>query len=66
MTSRPAISFAKLNTSKKGCVVVFSAEEGGLSDAAKACDPANTLERAFSITDFTGKFAASVELIAPE
>ena len=66
MTSRPAISFAKLNASKKGCVVVFSAEEGGLSEAARACDPANTLERAFSITDFTGKFAASVELIAPE
>jgi leucyl aminopeptidase len=66
MTPRPTINFARIAMPKKGSVVVFSTEEGGLSDAAKACDPAKVLERAFPITEFTGKPGTSVELIAPE
>ena len=66
MTPKPSISFAKHAAPKKGSVVLLSAEGGGLSETAKACDPAKTLERAFAITEFSGKFAASVEVIAPE
>ncbi len=66
MTPKPSISFAKHAAPKKGSVVLLSAEGGGLSETAKACDPARTLERAFAITEFSGKFATSVEVIAPE
>jgi leucyl aminopeptidase len=66
MTVKPTISFAKLAAPKKGSVVVFSAEEDGLSDAAKACDPGKVLEKAFAITEFTGKSGTSVEMITPE
>jgi leucyl aminopeptidase len=66
MTARPTISFARIATPKKGSVVVLSAEEGGLSEAGKACDPARVLERARQITEFTGKSGTSIELIAPE
>ncbi|CDX21910.1 aminopeptidase A, a cyteinylglycinase [Mesorhizobium plurifarium] len=66
MTSRPSISFAKFAASKKGSVFVFAADGGGLGEAAKACDPAGALTRAFPIADFSGKFASSVEVLAPE
>ena len=66
MTPRPSISFARHAAPKKGSVVLLSAEGGGLSAIAKACDPGNTLERAFAIADFSGKFGATVEVIAPE
>ena len=66
MTARPTISFAKIATPKKASVVLFSTEDGGLSDAGKACDPAKILEKAFSIADFTGKSGTSIDLIAPE
>ena len=38
MSPRPVISFTKTGTPKKGNVIVLSAEDGGLSAAAKACD----------------------------
>ncbi|CDX33868.1 aminopeptidase A, a cyteinylglycinase [Mesorhizobium plurifarium] len=66
MTSRPSISFAKFAAPKKGSVFVFAADGGGLGEAAKACDPAGALTRAFPIADFSGKFASSVEVLAPE
>nr|WMC98741.1 leucyl aminopeptidase [Aminobacter aminovorans] len=66
MTSKPSISFAKPGTPKKGTVIVFSADEGGLSDAARANDPAKALDRAFPVADFKGKFAGVVEVLAPE
>jgi leucyl aminopeptidase len=66
MASKPSISFSRHAVPKKGSVVVFSAEEGGLSETAKACDPAKTLERAFPIADFSGKSGSSVELIGPD
>ncbi|TIW34496.1 MAG: leucyl aminopeptidase, partial [Mesorhizobium sp.] len=66
MTSRPSIAFAKFAAPKKGSVFVLAANDGGLGDAAKACDPAKTLERAFPVADFSGKFAGLVEVLAPE
>ncbi|RWH18620.1 MAG: hypothetical protein EOQ76_27910, partial [Mesorhizobium sp.] len=66
MTSRPSIAFAKFAAPKKGSVFVLAADGGGLGDAAKACDPAGALARAFPVADFSGKFASSVEVLAPE
>ncbi|WP_192256458.1 leucyl aminopeptidase [Mesorhizobium silamurunense] len=66
MTSRPSIAFAKFAAPKKGSVFVLAAEGGGLGDAAKACDPAGALARAFPVADFSGKFASTVEVLAPE
>ncbi|MFB9983140.1 leucyl aminopeptidase [Mesorhizobium kowhaii] len=66
MSQRPSIAFAKFSAPKTGTVFVLSADEGGLSDAARACDPGKTLERAFPVAEFTGKFASSVEVLAPE
>jgi leucyl aminopeptidase len=66
MSARPTISFAKLAAPKKGSVLVLSAEAAGLSDAGKACDPGKVLEKAFAITEFTGKSGTSVEMIAPQ
>ncbi|RTL98967.1 MAG: leucyl aminopeptidase [Hyphomicrobiales bacterium] len=66
MTSRPSISFAKFAAPKKGSVFVFAADGGGLGEAAKACDPAGALARAFPVADFSGKFASSAEVLAPE
>ncbi|MER9583821.1 leucyl aminopeptidase [Mesorhizobium sp. M0276] len=71
MSQRPSIAFAKFSSpqtasSKQGTAFVLSADEGGLSDAAKACDPGKTLERAFPVAEFTGKFASVVEVLAPQ
>ena len=66
MTPKPTITFAKIAAPRKGNVVLLAAEGGALSEAAKACDPAGKLERAFSIAEFTGKFGSSVDVIAPE
>ncbi|MDX8531372.1 leucyl aminopeptidase [Mesorhizobium sp. VK25A] len=66
MTSRPSISFAKFTAPKKGSVFVFAADGDGLGEAAKACDPAGTLARAFPVADFSAKLASSVEVLAPE
>lgn len=67
MTLMPTIAFARLATPKKGSVVLLSAEEeGGLSEAARACDPAKVLDRAIPVTEFKGKMGTSLELITPE
>ncbi|MEP6565503.1 MAG: leucyl aminopeptidase [Mesorhizobium sp.] len=66
MNSRPSIAFAKFAAPKKGSVFVLAADDGSLGEAAKACDPAKTLDRAFPVADFTGKFASLVEVLAPE
>lgn len=66
MNSRPSIAFAKFAAPKKGSVFVLAADDGGLGEPAKACDPAKTLDRAFPVADFTGKFASLVEVLAPE
>ncbi|RUW84213.1 leucyl aminopeptidase [Mesorhizobium sp. M1E.F.Ca.ET.063.01.1.1] len=66
MTSRPSIAFAKFAAPKKGSVFVLAADGGGLGEAAKACDPAGALARAFPVADFSGRFANSAEVLAPE
>jgi leucyl aminopeptidase len=66
MTPRPTVTFAKYSAPKKGTAIVLSAEEGGLSAAAKACDPADVLPRAFEVSEFKGKSGSAVDLIAPE
>ena len=66
MNSRPSIAFAKFAAPKKGSVFVLAADDGVLGEPAKACDPAKTLDRAFPVADFTGKFASLVEVLAPE
>lgn len=66
MTPRPSIAFAKLSAPKKGSVFVLSAEDGGLGEAARACDPAGALEKAFRVAEFSGKLAGTVEVLAPE
>ena len=66
MSIRPSISFARIATPKKGSVVVLAAEGGTLSDAARACDPSGVLEKAFAVAEFTGKLAATVDLLAPQ
>ena len=65
MAPRPAISFAKLATPKKGSVVLFMPEGGALGEAAKACDPGDVLKRTFAISEFTGKFGQAADIIAP-
>ncbi|GLR43022.1 putative cytosol aminopeptidase [Mesorhizobium amorphae] len=45
---------------------MLATDDGGVSDAAKACDPAGTLARAFPAADFSGKFGSVVEVFAPE
>ncbi|RUM96443.1 leucyl aminopeptidase [Pseudaminobacter arsenicus] len=66
MTSTPTISFAKFAAPKKGVAFVLVAEGGGLSEQARACDPAGTFERAFPVADFTGKFGSVVDVLAPQ
>ena len=66
MTPRPSIAFAKLSAPKKGSVFVLSAEDGGLGETARACDPAGALEKAFRVAEFSGKLAGTVEVLAPE
>jgi leucyl aminopeptidase len=66
MSTRPAISFARLATPKKGSVVVLAGADGKLSEAARACDPANVLSRAAPLVGFKGKLATLVDVLAPE
>ncbi|SFO71479.1 leucyl aminopeptidase [Mesorhizobium sp. NFR06] len=66
MNSRPSIAFAKFAAPRKGSVFVLAADGGGLGEAAKACDPAGALPRAFPVADFSGKFASTIEVLAPE
>ncbi|UCI18086.1 leucyl aminopeptidase [Mesorhizobium sp. B2-1-8] len=70
MNPRPSIAFAKFAApqsaaNRKGTVFVLSADDG-LSDAARAYDPGKTLDRAFPVAEFAGKFASTVEILAPE
>jgi leucyl aminopeptidase len=66
MTSIPSISFARFSVPAKGTAYLLSAEKDGVGPAAASLDPAGVLERAFGIADFSGKFGATLEVIAPE
>ena len=65
MSARPTIAFARIATPVRGTAIVLTAEGGRLAAAAAALDAGGQLVRAFSIADFTGKLAASVEVLAP-
>ena len=65
MSTRPTIAFARIATPKKGSVVVLAAEGGVLSEAGGASDPEGVLKKAAGIVDFTGKLAATLEVLAP-
>jgi leucyl aminopeptidase len=66
MTNAPKIVFAKPATPSRGVVAILVPEGGKIGEAARACDPAGVLERAFAITGFKGKLAADIDLLAPE
>ncbi|MFC6488781.1 leucyl aminopeptidase [Nitratireductor sp. GCM10026969] len=66
MTERPTVAFAKLSPPKKGSVIVLAPEGGALGEAARACDPAGILPKAFAAADFKGKLADTVEALAPQ
>jgi leucyl aminopeptidase len=65
MTTTPSISFARHSTPKKGSAVLLCAEGGALSAAAAALDPGSALQRAFAVSEFSGKAGSSVDVIAP-
>ena len=65
MSVRPAIAFAKIAAPKKGTLVVLAAEGGVLAAPVVEFDTGGQLAKAFSVADFTGKLAASLELLAP-
>ncbi|MEQ1944086.1 leucyl aminopeptidase [Mesorhizobium sp. VNQ89] len=66
MATRPAISFAKYSSPKKGVVVLLAADEGKLGKVAAAYDEAKTFARVFKIADFSGKAGSSVDIVAPQ
>ena len=66
MSLKPSIAFAKFAAPRKGTVFVLSAEGEKLAGAAAACDPAGTLPRAFEAAEFSGKFGAAVDVLAPQ
>ena len=66
MSNPPVIAFAKIATPKKGSVILLAADGAVLTEKAKACDPGEVLKKAFAVTEFTGKLASSVDLLAPE
>ncbi len=66
MTERPTVSFTKFAAPKKGSVIVLVPEGAQPSEAATACDPAGVLPRVFTAAEFKGKFASTVEALAPQ
>ena len=66
MSQKPSITFTKRAAPRKGSVVVLWAEGAGLSEAGAACDPANILERASEVADFSGKSGVVLDVLAPE
>jgi len=65
MAPRPTVSFARFTAPRKGVAIVLSSEDGGLGEAAKACDPGGVLPRAVSVSAFKGKSGTTLDLIAP-
>ncbi len=66
MTLTPAISFAKFSVPTKGSACLLFAEQAGFGEAVAGIDPAGVLERVLGIADFSGKFGAKLDLLAPQ
>jgi len=69
MSRLPSVAFSKLETPQlgnlAGTIVFLVAKDGGLSPTAKAFDADGRIARAVAVAEFSGKLAASVEIIAP-
>ncbi|MEO3387704.1 leucyl aminopeptidase [Mesorhizobium sp. CAU 1741] len=65
MSIRPTIAFAKIATPKKGSVVLLAADGAALAESAAALDAEGTLKKAIGVTEYSGKLASSVEILAP-
>ena len=65
MTERPAISFAKFSTPKKGNAILLAGVDASLSDQARALDPEGVVARAAAASEFKGKLASVMDVLAP-
>ena len=65
MASLPAIAFDKLKHPASGSVVFLVAKDGEPGATAKALDTENRIARALAVTEFSGKLASAMELLAP-
>ncbi len=65
MSERPSISFAKFSTPKKGNVILLAGKDAALSAAAEAADPEGVVARAAAASEFKGKLAATMDILAP-
>jgi leucyl aminopeptidase len=64
MTNSLAVSFSKLESVKKNTLVILSDSGGKISKASKA-QAGTGLARAMEVSEFKGKLAATVDIIAP-
>ncbi len=65
MASISSVTFSRFAAPKKGSVYVLSAQAGGMGREALKCLPAEPLERALAAAEFSGKFGAVAEVLAP-
>ncbi|WP_274629403.1 leucyl aminopeptidase [Arvimicrobium flavum] len=65
MKNRPSVKFAGMTVPKKGSVLVLAAQKAKLGPLAKDLDTAAALTRAFGVAEFSGKFGAVVDVLAP-
>ncbi len=65
MAKLPAIAFEKLKQPASGSVVFLIGKEGEPSATAREIDAENRIPRALSVTEFSGKLATSIEVLAP-
>ena len=65
MASISSVTFSRFAAPKKGVVYVLSAEEAGIGPETLKYVPAKTVERALSAADFSEKFGAQAEILAP-
>ncbi len=65
MKDRLSVRFAAIGAPREGAAVVLAGPENGLAKTAKALDKGQQLERAIRVADFSGKFGATVDVVAP-
>lgn len=65
MKHRPTVSFASQALPEKGSVVVLAGDKGLLSQIARPLDAGGNVSRALEVAEFSGRFGATVEILAP-
>ncbi|MCO6050918.1 leucyl aminopeptidase [Mesorhizobium sp. RP14(2022)] len=65
MAQLPTIAFASSPAPQSGSVIVLAGDGGALSAEGRAADGSGALRRASGVAEFSGKFGAVLELIAP-